>query len=399
MINKTLIFFIDAVREDYITEEYSPFLYNYKKNNTYMDVVSQLWYSSWIHPSIFTWKHQENHGKFLVYSYIDGNWPFKWMKHLEFIPAKIRQYFLAILKAPYYMINFWRKYYPNWYKKGILPIPASITPKVAPYFDMEDFKFENEMFQLLEKNWISISSQPDFYNPNYWEGVWLENWKITDNDIDYYFSYEIDPIGHYNGPNSIQVKEKMREIDNQISKLIKIAEEKYENLNIFIFSDHGMVEIIDNVDVKSTLDNSDLKLVDDYKVFYDSTMARFWVKNEEVKNKIIQLLSKVENLTYIDESLKQKYNINFPDSKWWELVFLAEPGYRIFPDYFAPVRFNTRWMHWYWPEFKEGKWIFMTNCFSTSDKDIHVIDFMPTMLKSMNLENLIPKNIDWKSII
>jgi predicted AlkP superfamily pyrophosphatase or phosphodiesterase len=71
MNNKTLIFFVDAVRKDYITKENSPFLYDFMKNKTYMDCISQLGYSSGIHPSIFKGKDQENHNHFLVYSYAD----------------------------------------------------------------------------------------------------------------------------------------------------------------------------------------------------------------------------------------------------------------------------------------------------------------------------------------
>jgi len=398
MRNKTLIFFIDAVRKDYISKQYTPFLYDFLNNETYLDWISQLWYSSWIHPSIWKWKHQENHWNFLVYYYQNSNWPFKWIKYLKFIPTKIREIFLAILKAPYYMLNF-KDYFPMWYKKKILPIPASIDPNIAEYFNNKSSIYDADFFKILEKNNIKYSSQPDFDNKMYWKWVWINWWKITDNDLDYYFSYEIDPIWHYNWPKSQKIKEKMSEIDKKVYKLIQEAKTKYENVEIFIFSDHWMVEVNNNIDIKSILYDSNLKVWKDFKVFFDSTMVRIWSEDKKVKQKIIDIVWNIDHVTYLDEKLKNKYKINFKNNKWWDLIFLVDPWYRVFPDYFAPVRFNTKGMHWYWPENDEWKWIFMTNTFKTDKKEINVVDFMPTMLKAMWKQDLIPNDIDWKSII
>jgi predicted AlkP superfamily pyrophosphatase or phosphodiesterase len=42
MKEKTLVIFLDAVREDYITKENTPFLYDFKNQNTYLDLISLL---------------------------------------------------------------------------------------------------------------------------------------------------------------------------------------------------------------------------------------------------------------------------------------------------------------------------------------------------------------------
>jgi hypothetical protein len=128
-------------------------------------------------------------------------------------------------------------------------------------------------------------------------------------------------------------------------------------------------------------------------------MVRFWVKNKKTQKILIQNLSKIPHLNYLDEKLKKKYHVRFKTRKWGDLMFLADPGYRIFPDYFAPVKFNTKGMHGYWPEYEESKGIFITNTFKTKKKEINVVDLMPTMLTAINKKKLIPKNIDGKSII
>ena len=202
MTRKTIIFFLDAVREDYISKETTPFLNKLKNDNTYLKLISQIGYSSGIHPSIWSGKHQEKTGKFLVYSFDEHNSDFKWMRFLKIIPPKVRQYLIGFLKTPYYINKFPKKILPKFYIKKILPIPASINPKTAKYFKIEDKKFENKLFEILSKNGISCKSIVDKENINYGEQKDLELWDISNNDLDLFFSWKIDILGHYPGPKS-----------------------------------------------------------------------------------------------------------------------------------------------------------------------------------------------------
>ncbi|MFH1211582.1 MAG: alkaline phosphatase family protein [Candidatus Woesearchaeota archaeon] len=396
---KTLIFFIDAVRPDYIENESAPFLYSLKKKQTYLDVKSLLGFSSGIHPSIWTGKYQERHGFFLVYMHDPKNSPFKWISSISFVPSKLREYILASLKAPFYMTKINKKYFPAWYKQKILSIPASIDPKNAGFFSTGSTAYPMDFFDILKKNGMDYSSQPDFdFVGTYGHGVGVQNWELTDKPVDFFFVYETDPIAHYSGPRSHAIKNKMQEIDTKIKSIYSEAVREYGKADIFVFSDHGMVDVKHTIDVKVIVENSGLTPIKDYVVFYDSTMVRFWVNNEKAKKRIITLLSKIKHLTYLDDKLKAKYRIRFRTRKWGDLLFLASPGYRIFPDYFAPVRFNTKGMHGYWPEHPDSKGIFITNAFKTAKKEISVVDFMPTMLKAMGLEKEIPKKIDGKAV-
>jgi predicted AlkP superfamily pyrophosphatase or phosphodiesterase len=397
MKEKTLIFFIDAARPDYINQKTTPFLFNFKNNNTFLKAESLLGYSAGIHPTIMNSVYQEKHEHFLVYSFDPVHSEFAWMKYLKILPSLLRRFLIASLKAPFYWSNNKSKF-PNWYKKKILPLPASIDPNQAKFFKTENTLYSPLFFKLLKQNKVKYFSCADNDHPIYGKGFPIKEWKLTNNFLDFYFSYEVDPIGHYSGPKSKEIKQIMNLIDKQIAKIYNEAKQKYKKVNLFVFSDHGMVEIKDTVNVKQVLDKSDLKPIKDYIVFYDSTMVRFWTKNKDTQKKIIKILSKVQHLTYLDDKIKAKYKIRFKTRKWGDLMFLADPGYRIFPDYFAPVRFNTKGMHGYWPEYEEGKGIFITNAFKTKKKGINVVDFMPTMLKAMGLKKLIPKNIDGKPI-
>ena len=345
MRTKTLLFFIDAVRPDYISKENTPFLYKIKKEHYYSKLNTMLGYSSGIHPSIWTSKYQEDHGLFLVYSFEKEYSPFKWMKWLRFAPPYLRKVGISALKFPFYASKN-KNIFPKWYKQNILPVPASVDPKQAKFFNYnQNLDYEKTFFNILKENNVSYFSCATAEHPLYGEGIRIKDWKISNKNLDLFFVYETDPIGHYSGPKSKEIKEVMHELDVKISKMYSEAKEKYDQVNLFIFSDHGMVEVKHAVNVKKVVDKLDIKPIKDYTVFYDSTMVRFQVRNENVKNTIISALQKINNLTYLDEKLKEKYKIRFKDKKWGDLMFLVDPGYRIFPDYFAPVRFNTKGMH------------------------------------------------------
>lgn len=394
---KTIIIFLDAVRKSSIKKDVTPFMYNLVQNETYLDLESQLGYSSGIHPSIWKGVHQEKHGYFLVYSYDPENSHFKWMNYLKIIPAGPRKFFLASLKAPYY----WSKnknIFPDWYKRKILPVPASIDPILARYFKKEKTIYEMDFFNIIKENGLTFSLQPEHKHAIYGNAVPISQWCITENTLDFFFTYETDPIGHYYGPNSKELDQKLSIIDVKIKELYGIANEKYDKVNLFLFSDHGMVEVKNNINVQKELETMNLIKGVDYIPFYDSTMVRFWIDDLGVRDKIINKLNSVKHLTYLDENLKNKYHINFKSRKWGDLFFLADPGYRIFPDNFAPVKFNTKGMHGYFPEFIDSKGIFITNCLKTNKKTIRVIDIMPTMLKVLNLEKKIPEDVDGKII-
>ncbi|MHA1696267.1 MAG: alkaline phosphatase family protein [Candidatus Helarchaeota archaeon] len=393
---KTLIFFLDAVREDYITKRYTPFLYKLKNENTFLNLISFLGYSSGIHPSIWSGKYQEELGKFLVYSYDENSKHFAWMRNLRIFPQKFRQYFIGFLKIPYYMTFFPNWLLSKWYKKSILPIPASMDPLMAKYFKIEDKMFRNDFLKILKDNRITYTVQSDRDNPNYSKKT---EWYLSNKDLDLFFSWYVDILGHYPGPKSKELHSKMKDYDKKITKIYDKAVKKYDKVNIFVFSDHGMEEVIGTINVKSILDKSDLVPVKDYISFYDSTMVRFWVKSEKIKKQIVNLLSDVNHLTYLDQKLKNKYHINFKDRKWGDLFFLADNGYRIFPDYFSPVRFNTKGMHGYFPEKNNNaKGIFISNAFKTQKKEIKIVEMLPTFLKTLKLTNKIPKCCKGKPI-
>ena len=393
---KTLIFLLDAVRPRAIGKKTTPFMYELKNKKTYMPLLSLLGYSSGIHPSIWTATWQEKHGKFLVYEYNPKNSKFKWFKMFRFMPSKLRQYLFACFKIPYYYMPGFRKYFPKWYFERFLELPSTIHPDLAGYFatDKSEFKGHN-LLGDIEKRY-SMKYIGDHLNGFFNNEAPVEDWELSSKDIDFFFTYDTDGFGHSFGAGSKQMKELLRKIDTSIARLYNEALSKYDKVNLFIFSDHGMCDVKYFCDVQKYLDKFKYKCPKDFLAFFDASMVRFWTDNKEVKNELTKLMKKIPEITIIDDDLKEKYHVDFKNRRFGDILCTVKPETRIFPDYFAPVKAAIKGLHGYEPEFKDSLGIFITNAYIGKHMEIRIVDILPTIMGVLGIN--VPKNIDGKDI-
>jgi len=122
------------------------------------------------------------------------------------------------------------------------------------------------------------------------------NWlKLPKNErpqfITSYFSL-VDSKGHQFGPDSIQVKNAVLEVDKHIGVLkSRIAKELNFKVNLVIVSDHGMVEI----DPKQQIYTSDLDDFDGYIVVNGTTQLMLYAKKSKSKTHMFGLVNKLNS--------------------------------------------------------------------------------------------------------
>lgn len=400
-MEKTLVFFIDAARPDYISPETTPFLHELKKKNQYLDMKSQIGYSTGAHPTIWSGLHQDKHGMFLIYYHNPRSTHFKLTASiLRFIPKCLRPYILGVLKLPFYRSVWVKRHAPKWYRKGILDYPPGMPPEIAKYIELGHMepKHKNTLFTVLDKEKVSWHGQQEVDNKYFGtKPKDCNKFELTNNEVDLFFYYFPDGIGHSFGTKSRQMKEYLKKMDGTIRRVYEDAKKKHKDLNFFIFSDHGMTEITKTVDIQAHLKNLPLKHGKDYLVFLDATMARFWAFNDRAREVLEKELPKIPHTKFFDEKLKKKYHLDFKDRKWFDYLLLLDPGTRPMPDYFVPIKSSIKAYHGYIPEDKDSYGIFITNTFKTNKKEINIVDIFPTMLTALDLP--VPKGIDGKSII
>ncbi|MEO5803894.1 MAG: nucleotide pyrophosphatase, partial [Verrucomicrobiota bacterium] len=132
-----------------------------------------------------------------------------------------------------------------------------------------------------------------------------------------------------------------------------------EEVRLYVFSDHGMANCDELLDLKSKIDALDVQMEKDYAVVYDSTMARFWFFNENARLKITESLQAVPQGRILPDSELDELRTLFSDRHFGELIFLVKESVLIVPSHMGerPIRA----MHGYHPSEKHSYATLFTN--------------------------------------
>ncbi|MHA1834603.1 MAG: alkaline phosphatase family protein, partial [Candidatus Baldrarchaeia archaeon] len=201
------------------------------------------------------------------------------------------------------------------------------------------------------------------------------------------FIYSIglcDSLGHKYGPEPTRFRENIEKLETVITDAYHILSKEYDT-SLVVFSDHGMTQINKFLNLEEQM--REFKLGQDFLVFLDSTMARFWFFNETVQDRIIDLLENCKHGSILTGHELKRYGLDFKDNRYGELIFVTKPGTVIYPSFMGrPLlsqQSTDRGMHGYVPEEPSTYGIFMCN----SDVDLelgrstHVTHILSLLLK------------------
>jgi hypothetical protein len=366
-MKKTFFIWIDALRQDYLGM--MPFLKNlYEKNNS-GTLMPPLGYRALI--DFYTGSTANIHNQFTAYGYT-GKKLKKYKILKKVIPKSYLYHFIDFVRYykgqsliqkinPGYLSFFEPSNEKNYYLKNSLP--------VSTIFD--NFRDCNKKFLIYDWPQI-ITEQNNHLDINIKEDkAKTEKFlRLAKEEREVYFIHllDLDEIGHKFGPESEEMKKALLNEDNCIKKIF--SELKIEEHNFLIFSDHGMLNIKGTLDLKSILP----KFNKGYIYFLDSTMARFWFFNEEVKKQVIEILKNCGGGHLLTKKEKDKNNLNFKDNFYGDEIFLADSGVLILPNFFQDK--PIKGIHGYDFSDKNEKTIFITNSKSGKEltmKELHTI--------------------------
>ena len=157
------------------------------------------------------------------------------------------------------------------------------------------------------------------------------------------------------------------------------ARKHYEEVRLFVFSDHGMANCDVHLDLKKKVEALSLRFGTDYAVVYDSTMARFWFFNPSARQKIIDCLTQVPEGRIISDAELTELCAYFPDHHFGELIFLVREGVLIVPSHMGerPIRA----MHGYHPSEKHSYATLFTNQPEVPEEIVAIPDIYKLMAR------------------
>ena len=208
---------------------------------------------------------------------------------------------------------------------------------------------------------------------------------IKAESIDFAFVYwpELDGLLHRVGNRSPEIAPKLRLYEQWLDQLLAVAQQHYLDVRLYVFSDHGMANCDEVLDLKSRLDSLPVQMEKDYAVVYDSTMARFWFFNERARSVITQALQQVTVGRILPDEELERLHCLFPDRYFGELIFLVKEGVLIVPSHMGerPIRA----MHGYHPADKHSYAALLTNQPELPDDIVAIPDIFKLMLRDAML--------------
>ena len=154
-------------------------------------------------------------------------------------------------------------------------------------------------------------------------------------------------------------------------------------MRLYVFSDHGMADCVELLDLKSRIEALDSRMARDYVVVYDSTMARFWFFNEGARREISECLRQVPQGRIVPDGELKDLGVFFPDRYFGELIFLVQEGVMIVPSHMGER--PLRAMHGYHPRDRQSYAALLTNRLAISEDIIAIPDIFRLMTRDAEL--------------
>lgn len=374
-----LFIMIDACGWEIIRND--PFGQNFAPHRRRLNSV--FGYSSTCVPSILSGRWPDEHRNWCYFVYDPPNSPFRSLRPLRFLPQSItsRRIFRRLLTR---MVKVQLKF------RGYFDL-YNIPFKYISLFDFTEKKSPLQpkgmnrgpnIFDFLTENkipyFVSDPLVPEEQNRD--ELIR----RIDAQDLDFCFMYwaGLDGLLHQVGNQSPEVPKRLRMYEEWIEKILEHARDQYEEVRLYVFSDHGMANCDEHLDLRARIDKLPLTMAKDYAVVYDSTMARFWFFNDEARKLITECLTQVPEGRIVPDSELKKMRAYFDDHYFGELIFLVKEGVLIVPSHMGERPITA--MHGYHPTDKHT----YASLLSNSDSVPESVEAIPHIFNLMTKDAL-----------
>lgn len=217
------------------------------------------------------------------------------------------------------------------------------------------------------------------------------------HEFAYIHLMDLDWCGHLHGPESLEIAQRIKTTDRCVEALYRHCRKvSGGNLTFLLFGDHGMVTITKSIDLWAELQKTGLSLKHDYLCFLDSTMARFWFRHREARERITALLHTLPGGSILSESDCQHHHLAGCPAANAELIFLAHPGIVIQPNFFDfSSQCAIHGMHGYDPECRDNQGVFIEhrtkgNRQGSLPHGIRAWELFPLLLDALQLSHPTP---------
>lgn len=340
-----LFLFIDAFGWE-VRQRHPAFLEGLVQASKPLETI--LGYSSACDPSIISGLTPAEHGLWSSYYYDPQGSPFKWTRPLSLLPGfvfnrgRVRGHMGKWVKRRCGITGYFQLY--------------AIPFKHLPLFNYAEQKRIWEPGGLPRGQTIfdrMASEGIPYYahDSNAGDDTRIANLlaHIQQQTIDFAYCSlgRLDGLMHAVGNDHPDIGQLMRWYDEKLRGLIAAADENYDEVSWYVFTDHGMHNVVRTYDLIAEMEHLGLEWNKDYAAFYDATMARFWFLNDGARTVITRHLETHSAGRILSERELRDFGVWFEDGQYGHLIFLMHSGTQIVPS-FMGVK-PSKGMHGYHP--------------------------------------------------
>jgi Type I phosphodiesterase / nucleotide pyrophosphatase len=310
-----------------------------------------LGYSSGAIPTILTGRSPAEHGHWNLFYYDPDGSPFRWLRHLRFLPERLLDNRVArkLLKelgrrvlglGPLFEVCVRPHLLPwfNWTEKRNIYAPGGITGN-------------SSIFDELARDGVPCR----VYSYHRFSDTEILNQAKRDldtSDAEFFFLYlsEMDRFLHGHPHPDTKFAQCLDWYAVGLRAIFERARALDPDATFTVLSDHGMAPVRQTFDLVRQVEALGFTMPRDYLAVYDSTMARFWFFADRARCAITERLAAVRCGRIVPDAELRKLGILFPDRRYGELVFLLEPGWLIGGSDFSGHGWTPEGMHGYHPD-------------------------------------------------
>ncbi len=400
MTKHALVFFLDAIRFDYLEDGHMPYLSELGTIGTAHRLSTILAFDG-IAPTAYTGVYPDSHSIWTQFVR-DEHGQFNWLK--PFMPVataidrllgvsqtskKIFRHSLLTLSRMNGQLNG----YPS---IGQIPLNLLTRFGVATqenFLTADSINYYPTFLTILRRNGLGVQiiDHPQIGSDKNVVEAALD--VKHPSDVTFLRLWDLDSITHKNGVNSREALSAVRENDENVKRIVEHFQKiTNDAVNVFIFADHGMVNVKGSVDLVRPLEEIGLRLGIDYLAFLDSTIARFWGV-DDVIYRIKTTLQELDSGRILNAEDLLKLHIPSAD-QYGKLLFLANPGVLIRPNFYQGHG-SIAAMHGYDPSTPDMDTVFVTNVANPRSSNsghrhrvnAQMVDVAPTILDAFGFEN------------
>lgn len=317
-------------------------------------------FSSACVPSILTGKNPRDHGHWSYFYYSPATSPFGLLRLLAMLPSaltergRVRHLISKIVGRLMKFTGYFQLYNLPFRHAGLFD-----HCEKKDIFKPGGMNHGENIFDFLEHHQVP-------YHVSNWRDGETDNLEscekaVAEGNIRLAFLYmaSMDGLLHQVGKDSSDVDVKLAWYEEQLRRTLAVARQHYEEVRVFICSDHGMATVDRDVNLMARIESLPWRFGKDYVAVYDSTMARFWFMNEDARRAITAQLTTLDCGKVLDREELVALGCDFEGNQFGEVIFLLNPGSIIVPSHMG--RTSITGMHGYHPDHEDSDAALLSN--------------------------------------